>query len=119
MKDTCPEVLDELDLPCRVACCSGHGEHSHLLGTILKTQSSGEHTVASRVLEDILRTATHHPQTAGYGIGPFVKVLLCVEYHGRVACGTAGRVQSHTVFQGHTADAERIVLAQVFLGGEG
>ena len=113
------EVLDELDLSGRVAGGGRHGEHSDALGTVLETESGGEHSVASRVLENVFGTASHHPQASRHGGRPFVEVFLRVQHDGWVARRSARRVQSRTFAHRYAGEAKRIVVAQVFLRGEG
>ena len=112
------EVGHELYLSERVARSGRNGEHANALGTILETESSGEHSVARRVLEHVVGAQSNHPEVASHLVSPFVEVFLRVEYHSRIACRSRRGMQSHTLLQRHRGKAEGIGVAQVLLCGE-
>ena len=118
MQGRCAEIGDELDLPFGVSGSSRNGEHAQAFGTVLKAQTAGEHAVAGRVLEDVSLAQSDHIEAAGYGVGPFVKVVLCVQDDGGSAGGTAGRMEAYDLFQRNGRESEGIVVAQILLGGK-
>ena len=78
MKHRRSEVADELNLSLGVASGSRYRQHTNALGTILETKASCKHAVTGRVLEYVVRAATHHPQATSHGNGPFVQVAFRV-----------------------------------------
>ena len=96
----------------------GDGQHADLLGAVLEAEAAGEHPVAGGVLEHVFRTAAHHPQAAGYGVGPFFQVLLRMQDDGGITGGAAGGMQADALVKRNSGHAERIGFAEVLLGGE-
>ena len=113
------EVREELELAQGVAGGGGDGQHADLLGPVLEAEATGEHTVTGSILEDVLRTAAHHPQAAGDGIGPFIQVLLRMQDDRGIAGGSTGRVQAHALVKRNRSHPERIGVAKILLGGKG
>ena len=89
MKCCGSEIADELDLTKRIACCRRNGQHSQALGSILEAQSTREHTISRRILEDVVWTQAHHPKVTGYLVCPLVQVVLRVEDYGRITSRAA------------------------------
>ena len=102
MKSGGTKVSDKLNLPLGIAGSSRNSQH----------------TVAGRILKNISLTQSHHIQTARYGIGPFLQIVLCVQNHGRSSCGTTGRMETDHLFQRHGRKPERIMVAQILFGSE-
>ena len=119
MKSRCAKIADELDLTKRIACSSWNSQHTQTFSSILEAESTCEHAIARRVLEDIFRTQAHHPKVTSHLVCPLVKVILCMKDDRGIACRSARRMQAHTFLQRHTGQTKRIVLAQVLLGREG
>ena len=70
------EIREELELAQGVAGSRRDGQHANFLGTVLEAEAAGEHAVAGGVLEHVLGAAAHHPEAAGDGVGPLVKVQI-------------------------------------------
>ena len=89
MQGSGSEIGDELQLSFGISGSSGNGKHSHAFRSVLKTESAGKHSVAGRVLEDITGAQAYHVEASCNGVGPFVKVFLCVKNHSRITgCAT-------------------------------
>ena len=112
------EIREELELAKGVAGSRRNGQHADLLRSVLEAEAAGEHTVAGGVLEHVLRAASNHPETAGYGIGPFVEILLRMQDDRGIAGGAAGRVQAHAFVKRNRSQTERIGVAKILLRGE-
>ena len=113
------EVRHEFYLSQRIACRGRDGKHSESFRAILEAQSSGEHTVSGRVLEDVIGAQTYHPQVSRHLVSPLVEVLLRVEYYGRVSRSTRGGVQPYAFCQGHGGKPKGVGVAQILLCSEG
>ena len=113
-----PEVGDKLDLPLRVSCGRRHGQATQLLGSVLESQSAGEHAVARGVLENVRVPYADHVHAAGHLIGPLVEVAGRMEHDGRITRCAARRMEPHALLQRDGHHAERIIAAQVVFCGE-
>ena len=86
MNGCCSEILDELNLTESITGCCRNRKCAKTLSTQLEAQATSKHTIAGRVLEDIVFTQTYHVQTTGNSISPFINILLSMEYNRRITC---------------------------------
>ena len=85
----------------------------------MQSQSAGEQTVAEADLDDIVGGHAARASNTRDTVRPDVKVFLGVYAGGGLSGGAGGRVDTHDVLHVSRDQSERIVIAEVILGGEG
>ena len=113
------EVAHDLELPLGVAAGDGHDGAAQALGAEVQAEPAGEEAVAEGVLEEVARRHAARGEGPGDQVGPDVEVAARVPDGGRVAGGPGAGVHAHDVLARAREHAERVVVAQVDLGGEG
>ena len=97
---------------------TGHDGAAQPFGAVVRAETSGEQPVAVGDVAQVSRAAAGRADRASHHLGPGVDVLTGVADDGRLAGRTAGGVHPHDLIARHGEHAERIVRAQVGLGGE-
>ena len=113
------EVAHDLELPLGVAAGDGHDGAAEALGAEVQAEAAGEEAVAEGVLQEVARRHAARGEGAGDQVGPDVEVAARVADGGRVAGRAGAGVHAHDLVARAREHAERVVVAQVDLGGEG
>ena len=113
------EILDEHDLPSRIA--GRHRQHggAEVLGGLVPAEPAGEQAVAHGDLHEVVRHDAGGGQVARADLAPDVHIGVGVGHHRRLARGSAGGMNAAQALARHGQQPEGIVIAKVGLGGEG
>ena len=85
----------------------------------MQAERAGKHAVTEADLRHIVGGGAAHHRDAGNAFRPSVEVLFGIADDGGFARGARGSVHAHEILFRYGKQAERIIVAQVFLGGEG
>ncbi len=85
----------------------------------MRAQAAGEQAVAVGDVHLVFGGGAAGAQAAGDDIGPIIDVALGVTDHRRAAGGTRGGMDAHHLLHRHCEGVERVVVAQILLGGVG
>ena len=113
------EVAHDLELPLGVAAGDGHHGAAEALGAEVQAEPAGEEAVAEGVLQEVARRHAAGGEGPGDQVGPHVEVAARVPDGGRVAGRAGAGVDAHHLVARPREHAERVVVAEVDLGGEG
>ena len=113
------EILHQHDLLVGLAAGHGHHHHPQLFAAIVEAEAAGEQAVAEADLQALARMHAGRRQRAGHQFGPVVDIAPGVADHGGLAGGARGGMDPDNLFGGDREHAEGIVVAQLFLLGEG
>jgi hypothetical protein len=112
------EVAHELELAVRVAAGDRQDDGAEALAAAVQAEAAGEQTVAVGVLQHVAGLHAAGGQRAGDEVGPQRHVAGRVADRGGVAGRARRGVHAHHALAGYGEHAERVVVAQVDLGGE-
>ena len=113
------EVLEDHDLPFRVAAGHGNDARPQLLGPVVGPEAAGEQAVAVGVVEHIVLREPRGHEAAGHQLRPGIDVPLGVSHHGRPARRPGGGVQTDDAAHRNGEQAEGVVVPEVLLRGKG
>ena len=85
----------------------------------MKTQSSGEHSVAEAYLNGCFLGCARCGCKARHLLAPVFKILPCISDNSGVAGGSRGGVQADKLLFRHGEKAERVVVPKILLCGIG
>ena len=117
--DLGPEVRDQLHLAGRHPAGDGNGGGPEALDAVVRAQPAGEQAVAVGVVHLVTRPDARRAQRTRHQVGPYVDVARGVADDRRPARRARRRVDPPHLVLRHGEHAERVVLAQVGLGGGG
>jgi hypothetical protein len=112
------QVVQECDLPRGHAARHRDDGRAEPLGALVEAQPAGEQAVAVGVVDEHPRMHAGHAQAARHELGPRLEVRACVADHRRPAAGPARGVDANELLASDREEAERVVVAEVGLGGE-
>ena len=112
------EVAHELELAVGVAARDRQDGGAEPLAAVVQAEAAGEQAVAVGVLQHVAGLHAAGRQGAGDEVGPEGDVAGRVADRGRVAGRARRGVHAYQSVAGHGEHAERVVVAQVDLGGE-
>ena len=112
------EVGDQLHLPLGHAARHRHHGAAQLLRAVMRAEAAGEQAIAIGDVHDHARPPAGGMDRARHHMRPGLDVLRGVADDGRLAGGAGRGVHAHQLLARHGEHAERIVRAQVLLGGE-
>ena len=112
------EVAHELELAVGVAAGDRQDGGAETLAAVVQAETAGEQAVAVGVLQHVAGLHAAGGQRAGDEVGPQVDVAGRVAHGGRIAGRARRGVHAHHALARHGEHAERVVVAQVDLGGE-
>jgi hypothetical protein len=112
------EVADQLHLLFGLAAAHRAPRCSPALGAVVRAQAAGEQAVAVGHVHHVAGAPARRADRARHQVGPAVDVAARVAHHGRLAGGARRGVHPHHLLARHGEHAERVVVAQVGLGGE-
>lgn len=105
-----------------LAGCVAGGDRDHgqpdPFRPIVETKASGEETVAEGHVQKVAGAGSGSHHGARHDFSPEIEVGRGVPDHGRLASGAGGGMQPSHLAERHCEEPERILLAQVGLGGE-
>ncbi len=113
------EVADDVDLPPGVAGCCRDDRRADALDAVVQPEPAREKAVAEGDLAGVLGPQPAGDQEARAEIGPGPHVLRRVGDKGRLAGRPRRAVDAREILARDGEEAERVVAAQVVLGGEG
>ena len=112
------EIADELHLLLGLPAAHRHVGATESLRAIVRAEAAGEEAVAVGHVHDVAGAAAGGADRARDERRPHVDVGLRVADHGGLARRTRRRVHADDALARHGEHAERIVVAQILLGGE-
>ena len=112
------EIGDEVNLP--LGHAAGHRDDgaAEPLGAVMRAEAAGEQAVAIGDVDLHARPAAAGADAARADVGPGADVVTGVADDGRLAGRARRGVQANDLLTRHRKHAERIICAQIGLGGE-
>ena len=113
------EIADELNL--LFGLPTGHGDDSATehFSAVMGAETAGKQAIAVGDMHFVGRDTAGRPNGAGHHLGPGFDILPGITHDRGLACGAAGCMHPHDLLHGHGKHTERVVVAQLGLGGEG
>ena len=112
------EIADQLHLARRHATRDRDDRAAEPLRAVVRPEPAGEEAVAVGNVDDVARASTGRADGPRHEVRPGVEVVLCVADHRGAPGGAAGSVDAAHVRPRHGEHAERIVVAEIELGGQ-
>ena len=113
------EVLDQLDLSLGHAAGDRDRGAAEPLRAVMGAEAAGEEAVAVGDMHLHAGPAARGANRARHQVRPDVDIARRVADDRRLAGGAGGGVDAHDLLARHREHAERVVLAQILLRGEG
>ena len=115
----CAEIADQHDLPFGAAAGNRHGCEAEPLGAVVESQAARKQPVSIGVVKNIAGLRTHAGEGPGHEVRPAVEIAAGVADDGRLPGGAGRGMQPQNVLAWDRKQAEREIVAQVRLRGEG
>ena len=112
------EINNQLHLLLGLAAAHRHHGAAQPLGAVMRAQAAGEQAVAVGHMHHVAGPPTCGADAARTQVGPGVDVVLRVADHRGLAGRARRCVDARDLRARHREHAERVVVAQVLLGGE-